>query len=63
MKEREENIKTDNLPTEEKDEKLIRRKEALKKTGFIALSAATMLLLLNKPNKAVAQSPVAPPAW
>jgi hypothetical protein len=45
----------------EKDPKLINRKEALKKTGFIALSAATMLLLLNKPDKAVAQSPAAPP--
>jgi hypothetical protein len=45
------------------DQKLISRKEALKKTGFITLSAATMVLLLNKPNKAVAQSPAAPPAW
>jgi hypothetical protein len=45
------------------DQSLITRKEALKKTGFIALSAATMILLLNKPNKAVAQSPAPPPAW
>jgi hypothetical protein len=45
------------------DQKLINRKEALKKTGFIALSAATMMLLLNKPDKAVAQSPAAPPGW
>ena len=47
------------------DQKLISRKEALKKTGFIALSAATMVFLLNKPNKAVASSfaPAPPPGW
>jgi hypothetical protein len=39
----------------------ISRKEALKKTGYIALSAATMMLLLNKPDKAVASSPAPPP--
>jgi hypothetical protein len=39
----------------------ISRKEALKKTGFLALSAATMMLLLNKPDKAVASSPAPPP--
>jgi hypothetical protein len=31
----------------------INRKEAIKKTGYIALSAATMMLLLSKPEKAV----------
>jgi len=40
----------------------INRKEAIKKTGYIALSAATMMLLLSKPEKAVASSP-APPNW
>jgi len=40
----------------------INRKEAIKKTGYIALSAATMMLLLSKPEKAVASSP-APPEW
>jgi len=30
----------------------INRKEAIKKTGYIALSAATMMLLLSKPSKA-----------
>jgi hypothetical protein len=45
------------------DQKLINRKEALKKTGFIALSAATMILLLNKPAKAIAISPATPPVW
>jgi len=36
----------------------INRKEAIKKTGYIALSAATMMLLLSKPEKAVAGSPL-----
>jgi hypothetical protein len=48
---------------EETTEMLISRKEAIKKTGYIALSAATMMLLLNKPNKAVASSPAPPPVW
>jgi hypothetical protein len=39
------------------------RKEAIKKTGYLALSAATMMLLISIPNKAVASSPEAPPAW
>lgn len=53
------------IKSEEKTENLISRKEAIKKTGYIALSAATMMLLLNKPNKAVATSsaPAAPPGW
>lgn len=42
---------------------LIDRKEAIKKTGYMALSAATMLLLLSKPDKAVASSPAPPNAW
>jgi hypothetical protein len=53
--------------TEEKKEGFFERemdrKEALRKAGFIALSAATMMLLLNKPNKAVASSPAPPPVW
>ena len=40
--------------------KKISRKEAIKKTGFIALSAATMLVLLNTPSHAQA-SPAPPP--
>jgi len=36
------------------------RKEAIKKTGYIALSAATMMLLLSKPVQAQS-SPAAPP--
>jgi hypothetical protein len=30
------------------------RREALKKTGYAAFSAATMMVLLNKPDKAMA---------
>jgi hypothetical protein len=48
------------LMVEENETKIISRKKALKKTGFIALSAATMILLLNKPDKAVASSPAPP---
>ena len=44
-------------------DRLIDRKEAIKKTGYIALSAATMMLLLSKPNKAVASSPSNPPVF
>lgn len=45
--------------------KKITRKEAIKKSGYIAVSAATMMILLSNPNKAMAQegSPAAPPAW
>lgn len=32
--------------------KPISRKEAIKKTGYVALSAATMMLLLNNPAQA-----------
>lgn len=63
MKLREEKIQQENVTLKGKEETLISRKEALKKTGYIALSAATMMLLLNKPDKAVAQSPATPPAW
>lgn len=41
----------------------ISRKEAIKKAGYIAASAAGMMLLLGKPQKALASSPAAPPAW
>ena len=45
--------------------KKITRKEAIKKSGYMAVSAATMMILLSNPNKAMAQegSPTAPPAW
>lgn len=33
-------------------DRTIDRKEAIKKTGYIALSAATMILLLNQPANA-----------
>ncbi len=56
-KEIEKKDQVENLP------KGIDRKEALKRTGYLALSAATMMILLNKPDKAVASSPTAPPGW
>lgn len=39
------------------DQKKITRKQAIKKTGLIAVSAATMMILLSSPNKAQAASP------
>lgn len=39
---------------------LITRKQALQRSGYMALSAATMLLLLNK-NVQAQSSPAAPP--
>jgi hypothetical protein len=43
--------------------KKISRKQAIRKTGYIAVSAATMMILLSKPNKAQAASPAPPSAW
>lgn len=49
------------MNTEKKDKK-ITRKEAIKKAGYAAFSAATMMLLLNDPAKAQAGSePALPP--
>lgn len=45
------------------NERTMSRKEAIKKTGYIALSAATMMLLLSKPDKAMASSPASLPPW
>ena len=45
------------------EEKKISRKQAIKKTGYIALSAATMMILLSNPHKAQAASPAPPPIW
>jgi hypothetical protein len=63
MKEQLENNKDQIKGVQEPEEgpRQISRKEAFKKTGYIALSAATMMLLLNKPDKAVASSPAPPP--
>ena len=44
-------------------DRAISRKEAIKKTGYIALSAATMMVLLSKPENAHAGSPAAPNNW
>ena len=42
---------------------LIDRKQAIKKAGYIALSAATMMILLSKPENAQAVSPAPMPMW
>ena len=41
--------------------KKISRKDAIMKAGYIAASAATMMVLLSNPNKAHAASPAPPP--
>ena len=38
----------------ESNDKKITRKKAIKKTGYIAISAATMMILLSNPYKAQA---------
>jgi len=45
-------------------EKMISRKEAIKKAGYIAVSAATMMILLSSPSQAQASAsrPAPPPA-
>ena len=61
MKKRIEEIVMEKMP--EPDGKLITRKEAIKKTAYIAFSAATMMILLSNPNKAhAAETSGAPPA-
>jgi hypothetical protein len=52
----------DNQP-EENTTPLIDRKQAIKKAGYIALSAATMMMLLSEPAKAQATSPQSMPIW
>ena len=41
--------------------KLITRKEAIKKTAYIAFSAATMMILLSNPQKAHGAPEASPP--
>ena len=42
-------------------EKKISRKEAIKKTGYMAVSAATMMILLSSPSQAQSSQPAPPP--
>jgi hypothetical protein len=51
--------------TEDTNTNLITRKEAIRKTAYIALSAATMMILLSNPQKAQAAetSAAPPPSW
>jgi hypothetical protein len=45
------------------EQKKITRLQAIKKTGLIAMSAATMMILLSNPAKAQSASPSPPPAF
>jgi hypothetical protein len=63
---KEEKIRNEIAGAEKKKEKVMNRKEAIKKTGYIALSTATMMLLISEPAKAnggSTSSPAAPPGW
>lgn len=51
-----------NNTVEEPGHKKITRKEVLKKSGYFALTAATMMILLSTPKKAAA-SPTGPTPW
>jgi len=42
--------------TEQGKEQIMSRKKAIRKAGYIALSAATMMILLSKPDKTMAAS-------
>jgi len=48
---------------EQESERKMNRKEAIRKTGYMALSAATMMLLLSNPSSAATASPASPPVW
>jgi len=60
------NIKTQEVPDIKKADKLSRR-EAMTRVGLSAFSVATMMFLLNKPEKAQAQdtslAPDDPDTW
>lgn len=63
---KEEKIRNEIAGAAKNKEKVMNRKEAIKKTGYIALSTATMMLLISEPAKAnggPASSPAAPPGW
>jgi hypothetical protein len=45
------------------DQKKITRKQAIKKTGLIAVSAASMMLLSSNNAQAASPGPTKPPGW
>jgi len=61
MKKEIKDIATENIT--ESNAKKITRKEAIRKAGYIALSAATMMVLLSNPLKASASSPAPVGPW
>ncbi len=56
-------LKENKLTSKGINDKKISRKEAIKKTGYVALSAATMMLLLSSPAKGSASSPAPINPW
>ncbi len=52
-------IENKEFPTAEK----ISRKKAIKKAGFYAFTATSMILLLGTQKSAAASLPPAPPVW
>lgn len=45
------------------DSKQISRKDAMKKIGYSAFTAGTMMFLINNPAKGQEDSPGLPPDW
>lgn len=45
------------------DEKVMNRKQALKKAGLLSLTTASMMLLMKTPAKAQGSTPTPPPTW
>ena len=54
--------KSKNTRHNSQEENIISRKKAIKKLGYAAFSAGTMMILLNNPAKA-SNSPELPPDW
>lgn len=55
-------VEIDKKQVPETEGKMISRKEAIKKAGYIAVSAATMMILLNSPSYAQTSQPAPPPS-
>ncbi len=51
------------LKNETTSDKKITRKQAIKKAGFTALTAATMLFLETKSSSAASNKPASSPDW
>ena len=56
-------IKKEMKAAEAGNEPTLSRKDAMKKLGLSAFSAATMMILLNNPARGQDESPPLPPEW